>query len=245
MSLRSVLEFLHDPLQLVPWHGVPIKASLPVIAFYVFLLITAPWWVPVILLMTILVHEYAHLIMAERLGYKGKQITIEPFGASLRLTEVPHTAHDEIWISLAGPAVNLAIAVILAPFAWFFYQSDTLYGAFLPVLAACVLNVAGAVLDMLPVYPLDGGRILRAWAIRKYGWERGSTITRNVGLGVSAAVCGIFWFNKRRFAAFMMLSTAVDCMRALKAQKWLREHERPIDRAEKWVRHQSRKENDE
>ncbi len=109
-------------------------------------------------LMTTLValeHELAHAFAAARLGYKLNSIYLMPYGAVIDgdLTDV--TLTDEIQVALAGPLCNFFTALAFASL-WWFYPISYAYTD-----TACFLSLSIALVNLLPAYPLDGGRILK------------------------------------------------------------------------------------
>ena len=106
----------------------------------------------------VLLHEFGHIIMAQRLGVITGDVTLYPIGGLARVA-IPRNAKKEMLIVAAGPAVNLALALIfllvdvIVSDPWIFYP-------FLYFFYMC--NVALFVFNLLPVFPSDGGRLLRA-----------------------------------------------------------------------------------
>lgn len=124
-------------------------------------------------------HELGHSFVASGNGYKLNKITLMPFGAvvsgdidGLKLT-------DEIKIALAGPFMNLAIGLFFVAVWWIYPESY----AFTDVVAEA--NFSMALINFLPVFPLDGGRVLSAWLSLKFGKKRSDIICKIVGLTFS------------------------------------------------------------
>lgn len=121
---------------------------------------------------SVLAHEFGHSLVANALGIPVKRITLFIFGGVAHLDREPKRARDEFWIAIAGPLVSLALAAL-------FYLLWWLGGAWqLPMVAALGLwlgwiNLALAVFNLIPGFPLDGGRVLRA-AI----WGASSNVVR-------------------------------------------------------------------
>src|SRR3712207_2709139 len=123
----------------------------------------------VALFVCVVLHEYGHSLVAQRLGIEIQDITVLPIGGVARLKSLPTRPWDEVKISVAGPLVN----VVLAPI---FFGVGLLFGA-VPWVPADLftgigsvgqfifylgyLNVVLAVFNLLPAFPLDGGRIDR------------------------------------------------------------------------------------
>lgn len=108
----------------------------------------------------VLLHELGHALAGKRFGVPTKDITLYPFGGIATLAENPRP-WAELWIALAGPAVNVVIAALIFPtiqwHEWFeFPRQDAL------LLRLFAANVFLAVFNMIPAFPMDGGRVLRA-----------------------------------------------------------------------------------
>jgi stage IV sporulation protein FB len=105
-------------------------------------------------LIAILLHELGHAVVAKRLGYKLSTITLMPYGTELSGEQTIFSLKDEILISLAGPFVNLVL-IILNLALWWLYP---IYYSFTELFV--VANLASLLFNLLPVFPLDGGRVL-------------------------------------------------------------------------------------
>jgi Zn-dependent protease/CBS domain-containing protein len=116
---------------------------------------------------SVLLHELSHSLVAKRLGLPVASITLFIFGGVSALTQEPASARDEFKVAIAGPATSFLIAALLGiAFGVFLWQgeSDSVPGAICGYLA--FINLAVGIFNMLPGYPLDGGRVLRSalWA---------------------------------------------------------------------------------
>ena len=146
-------------------------------------------------------HECAHAFAAAKLGYKLNAIVLMPFGAVIDGDLRSISLKDEIFVALCGPLCNLATAVFFAALWWF---SPTMY-AFTDV--AYQSSLAIALVNLLPAYPLDGGRILRcvlARTIKKRVLDEGKAEAR------AFAICRILTLV---FAALFFTLFALQCIR--------------------------------
>jgi Zn-dependent protease/CBS domain-containing protein len=149
----------------------------------------------VALFVCVLLHEYGHSLAAQRLGIEIADITILPIGGLARLKSLPEKPWDEVKIAIAGPLVN----VVLAPL---FFGAALLLGGGLTMppnilegvqSAAQVfvylgfINVALVVFNLIPAFPMDGGRVLRGLLATRLGPVRATDISSAVGQFFAAA----------------------------------------------------------
>jgi stage IV sporulation protein FB len=143
----------------------------------------------------VVMHEFGHIRMAARFGIQTPDVILLPIGGLARLARMPDEPRQELLIALAGPAVNLVIAGLL--FAFFALRGDlaSLHlglespPPLLPYLL--VANVVLLVFNLIPAFPMDGGRVLRAILASRLGIQRATRIASTVGQGL--AVIGGLW----------------------------------------------------
>ena len=132
------------------------------------------------------IHELGHSIVAQSLGYRLSAITLMPYGAIVRGEERLFSYVDEIKIALAGPLTNLLTAVLFIALWWVEPQS---YAYTDTAVFAC-LSVAAV--NLLPCYPLDGGRVLLAFLSARILRRTALKIVRALGLILSALLLACF-----------------------------------------------------
>ncbi|MBI2803657.1 MAG: site-2 protease family protein [Planctomycetes bacterium] len=144
----------------------------------------------------IVLHEFGHALTAREFGIRTRSITLSPLGGIAELERMSHKPWEEFWIAVAGPAVNVVIAAFLG--AILFVSAtllpalvETLPWQFLGMLA--LLNVIMVVFNMIPAFPMDGGRVFRAILASWLGLLSGTRVAVMVGtvLAVLMGLAGI------------------------------------------------------
>lgn len=119
--------------------------------------------------LSLLLHELAHALTARHFGVETRSITLFLFGGVAELSDEPKTAMNEFWIAIAGPLLSLALSF----FFWVFASIGALIFGTGPVVEVlgylALVNFVLAIFNLLPAFPLDGGRILRAWLWHRSG----------------------------------------------------------------------------
>jgi len=144
---------------------------------------------------TVVLHELGHALAARHYGIGTADITLLPIGGVARLLASPDTPKEELVIALAGPAVNVMLAGLI------FAALQLAPGlAGLGVVGAVIvrwlhINVALLVFNLIPAFPMDGGRVLRATLAMRMGLSGGTRIAARVGqvLAVGFFFAGLVW----------------------------------------------------
>ena len=112
----------------------------------------------------VLLHEFGHSLVAMRYGYEIESITLWLLGGLASFTEFPEDWKHEFWIAVAGPIVSLAVGLVC--YGVFFFAPTGSNAVLFVFGYLALLNVVLAVFNMLPAFPMDGGRVLRALMAR-------------------------------------------------------------------------------
>ncbi len=141
------------------------------------------------LFVCVVLHEYGHALTAQRFGIKTRDITLYPIGGVARLEKMPDKPIEELWVALMGPAVNVVISVIL--FAYLFLTGGLVPLTKLSVASGSfaerlmVVNIWLVLFNIIPAFPMDGGRVLRALLALRMDYVRATQIAANIGQGIA------------------------------------------------------------
>jgi Zn-dependent protease len=220
-------------LKLFTWFGIPVHLhwTFGLIFLYAMwigfsngLTLVDTGWLMVFfiaLFTCVLLHEYGHSLTARRYGVQTQDIILTPIGGIARLERMPEKPVQEFLVALAGPMVNVVIALLLFGlgwalfrderweiFKWFMEQQLNLSNSeetvdvisesgiettgllfYLPILVAT--NIALVVFNLIPAFPMDGGRIFRALLAMRIGRVRATKVAAIVGQVIAVLFIGI------------------------------------------------------
>lgn len=143
----------------------------------------------------VFLHELGHGVVARHFGLQVVDVTLWPLGGLTRMSRIPEDSRVEGWIAFAGPAVNLALGLAALPFV----SQQALLGAFqgipggssrfeLSMALFAAANFSLAAFNLLPAFPLDGGRIARALIALRTDWVSATRKTAAIGKWIALAM---------------------------------------------------------
>jgi len=158
------------------------------------------------LFICVVLHEYGHALAGRRFGIATKDITLLPIGGVARLERMPDKPNQELWVALAGPAVNVVIAAALGMYLYLtghfqpVQQMGVTHGSFLERVMFANLFLVG--FNMIPAFPMDGGRVLRALLAKRMEYARATRMAARIGQGL-AFVFGFLGLFTNPFLVFI------------------------------------------
>jgi Zn-dependent protease len=247
-------------IQIIKAFGIPVKIhwSFGLILLWIAYLVQAngfswaalAWWTLglVTLFTCVVLHEFGHALTARHFGIATRDIVLLPIGGLAMLTKLPEKPIQEFLVAIAGPMVNVAIAVLCTPY--FFIVSaekrQELYNFFWSLLnpkgnifaqnlteldlfmvGLLVLNLMVAAFNLLPAFPMDGGRIFRALLSMRMSRVKATRIATYVGQFFAVLLLAYSLYQMNLLAslvAIFVFVTASNEYRAIKQDELMRSY---------------------
>ncbi len=180
---------------------------------------TGMWWSMLLIVLffaCVVLHELGHSLTARRYGVRTPRILLMPIGGMAEMDRIPRKPSAELLITIAGPAVNFVIAAVLLGVMWqSLWSGEGIpeYGFKELGFQLLVANVMMGTFNLLPVFPMDGGRILRALLATRLPYLRATWWAATVGkvLAIIFALVAAFYLERPLlFVLFLFIYYAGD-----------------------------------
>lgn len=216
--------------------GIPIKVHISLVVWLLFIALYSGlsggstailfmFILGVCIFASIALHELGHSFVAIRKGCRVREITLLFIGGAAKMEEIPTRPMDEFQMAVSGPAVSLALGVTgCLGGRYFLFHGFPLFGLFIASLGK--INFFLAAFNILPAFPMDGGRVFRALLTPKLGRLRATFIAARLGKTM-AVLFGIYGFISQNwilvFIAFFIYTAAGNEYRLVQFQEAARE----------------------
>ena len=145
-----------------------------------------------LLFLCVLLHEFGHIFTARAFGVPTPYVTLLPIGGVAQLERIPEEPGQEFLIAIAGPLVNVFITILLVAVGGATLQTNAAAGLdnmqFSLIDRLAAVNLFLALFNMIPAFPMDGGRVLRALLASRFGFVRATEIAAAIGQFVAFAL---------------------------------------------------------
>lgn len=193
-----------------------------------------------LMFLCVVLHEYGHALTARRYNVDTKDIILSPIGGIARLDRLPEKPIEEFYVAIAGPMVNVVIILILSLYFLFFPETFEIISSFfagyitekfplihyfIPLLI--IVNIILVLFNMIPAFPMDGGRVLRSLLSMKIGKLKATQIASYLGrlLAVGIFIYAIWKGNIfTSFIGIFVFFTATYEYRLVKQESMLNNH---------------------
>lgn len=193
-------------IRLFKLFGISINIHVTFLLLLIFFLSGGIKWLVLLLgvFCFVTLHEICHSLVARSYGIEVREITLLPIGGVASMSSMPEKPSQEFFISIAGPLFNLIVVAVfyiplkrlLGPEVLFYRPFST---ATWPLTLAYLywINLILAIFNLIPAFPMDGGRVLRSLLAQRMGYQRATKVAVNLGhlFALGFAYFGIVGFN--------------------------------------------------
>jgi Zn-dependent protease len=196
---------MRGSIRLFKVFGISVNIHITFLLLLLLFLSAGPKWLFLVaaVFFFVTIHELCHSLVAQHFKVKVKEITLLPIGGVSSMSKMPEKPIQELLISIAGPLSNLIIILVFFFPMKFILGKETLFHKLstdtwrLTFAYAYWINLVLAVFNLIPAFPMDGGRILRAILAKRMGYQRGTHVAVTFGhlFALAFAYFGIIKFN--------------------------------------------------
>lgn len=154
----------------------------------------------------VVLHEFGHSLQVRRYGIEVRDIVLLPIGGMARAERIPENPRQEIIVAISGPLVNFVLATLLFGLAWLLGDSASVLASF--VVNLLFINILLGVFNLVPAFPMDGGRILRGILATRMSYARATRYAKNVGQ-VIAILFVIIGFMRSEFIMLPIIAVFI------------------------------------
>ncbi|XZE53751.1 site-2 protease family protein [Planctomycetaceae bacterium SH139] len=152
-----------------------------------------------VLFLCVTLHEYGHAMMARRFGVQTVDITLLPIGGVARLERMPRKPIQEFLVAVAGPAVNVVIAALTAVALFFVFRAEDVasFDEALVIIGEhplgwlLLINLALVIFNMVPAFPMDGGRVFRSFLAMLTDYGTATYLASRIGFVIALLMAGL------------------------------------------------------
>ena len=146
----------------------------------------------------VVMHEFGHALAARRVGIETRQVLILPIGGMAQLDNMPENPKDELFVTVCGPLVNLAIVILCVPLFLVNHSFADLFDT-MNLGNDWIVNIIGInlilfIFNLVPAFPMDGGRIFRALLAFRFNYQRATLVAARTGQIIALAVIAGFMY---------------------------------------------------
>ena len=189
--------------------GIPIKVHISLLLIVFMFMFRHGFWLGIAaelgLALSIVMHELGHSLVAMKYGCRVREITLMCIGGAAQMEEMPRRPLAEFLMALAGPAVSFVIGftILFVPGPWQLLPGVRSMGGYNVIEYVGLINLVLLVFNLIPAFPMDGGRVLRALLTPKLGRLRATGVAVRVGK-IIAVLFGIYgWRSGNWFLVFI------------------------------------------
>ena len=230
---------IEQSLRIGTFAGIPVKIHWSFLFLFVYILgsglmagtsldlIVVEMVFMLCMFVCVVLHEFGHALTARRYNIKTEDIILLPIGGVARLRNMPEKPSQELWVALMGPVVNLVIAIVILIYLMLRYgtailapdlevqESFLTWQNFIPTLM--VANIFLMIFNLIPAFPMDGGRVLRALLAMRLGRLSATKWASRIGQFICLLLIGYGIYQEAWVMVFIGIFIFMSAMQEYKS----------------------------